>query len=180
MGDDFEEMNWPVLNEEIKRCAVLAGTTIYAYNSREGIKYRQTTDHDIFFTQKEIEPQLEDGVYRIRLNKGDWEWFEVDVDNLYDISLRSRKQPSSVKVPNQSDAMNDMWTTSAKKMANQIDQEMLDMLTTKYKQGDTIAGYGYSGGSPAPYPKTSAYEDILKQYGDAITPYAITKKINRR
>jgi hypothetical protein len=93
MGD-FEPMNWERVDDSvtIRRYAVLTGSTIYAYNNRDCIKYRQQTAHDLFFTQDDIMPQPEDGIYRVQLNKGDWEWFEVDTLDLCDIKLSSRRK----------------------------------------------------------------------------------------
>jgi hypothetical protein len=131
------------VHDGVKRFAILPGTTIYAYNSVDDAKYRQQTTHDIFFTADDVICEYDEGVYRVRLNKGNWEWFEVDLLDLCDIQLTSRRaelerrdleRKRQQERQKQLDLENEAIKAMSDEIAKEIDAEILNKLTQQLNQ----------------------------------------------
>jgi hypothetical protein len=132
-----------LVHDGVKRFAILPGTTIYAYNSVDDAKYRQQTAHDIFFTADDVICEYDEGVYRVRLNKGNWEWFEVDLLDLCDIQLTSRRaelerrdleRKRQQERQKQLDLEDEVIKSMSDEIAKKIDAEILDKLTQPLNQ----------------------------------------------
>lgn len=168
MGD-FEEMTWPNVKfnvdlPAIKRYALLKGTVINVFNQQDGLKHRQETAHDIFFTQDDIFPQEEDGIYRVALNKGDWLWFEVDVLDLHDVKLNSRRKSYEDKT-----RASEIETEFVKELEKEIDDDIIRKIREALQKqpAPTVAPFANGGGwikSNKSVSSVDNWKDIYNQY----------------
>lgn len=79
----------------IERYVVLKDTVIYAYNTVDGSKHRQTLANDMIFDKSSVLGSDENDVYRITLNKDVWLWFEIDSADLHIVTIK-KKQPTTI------------------------------------------------------------------------------------
>lgn len=195
MGD-FEEMAWPSVQltkePEIKRYAVLAGTVIHAYNQRECVKYRQEMAHDFYFTKDDVFPQEEDGIYRVKLNKGDWLWFEVDVYDLHDVTLVSRRKSYEANELHKQQSIlteEKLAKQMSKEVQKEIDTQVLDNIRKAFekmkpaevkKDPYTIISESWvasdKGFTTTQIDYDRYMKELYKRYDDVINPSKYFKK----
>ena len=161
MGD-FEEMAWPSANltetKAVTRYAILAGTVINAFNERDGVKYRQEMSHDFFFTKDDVFPQEEDGIYRVRLNKGEWSWFEVDVMDLHDVTLVSRRKAyeDSELMKKQSLLEKELANEMHNEITKELNKQVIENLRKAFEKIKPAQGLP-STVKPSPYDNWTKY-----------------------
>lgn len=145
----------------IKRYAVLSGTTILVYNKRDGVKHRQQTVQDLHFTDTDVISQDENDVYRVRLDKGDWEWFDVDTGDICDVTITSRKQ------------LNPITSNDLERLSHEVDRVLKAEMSKNSQSKYSHSSYFPSSGSAINTnpslpmkPRTSNMHDVIKKTYD--------------
>jgi hypothetical protein len=80
------------------RNLIMAGTTIYVYNSEDGQKHRQVSTADFFFHSADIiQSDADTNTFRITLDKGVWKWMEVDQLDVQAVHIFPKKSPKKIE-----------------------------------------------------------------------------------